>query len=61
MPNGRMELTRLPRTDAMNEIAWCYLEGFGCKKDKVSGIPRAWSGFSTLDQLVGSLWAAPRG
>lgn len=22
--------------DAMNEVAWCYLEGFGCKKDKVS-------------------------
>ena len=22
-------------TDAMNEIAWCYLEGFGGKKDKV--------------------------
>lgn len=21
--------------DAMNEAAWCYLEGFGCKKDKV--------------------------
>ncbi|KAK6062559.1 protein DSF2, partial [Seiridium cupressi] len=21
-------------TDAMNEVAWCYLEGFGCKKDK---------------------------
>lgn len=20
----------------MNEVAWCYLEGFGCKKDKVS-------------------------
>lgn len=20
----------------MNEAAWCYLEGFGCKKDKVS-------------------------
>lgn len=19
----------------MNEIAWCYVEGFGCKKDKV--------------------------
>jgi hypothetical protein len=19
----------------MNEVAWCYLEGFGCKKDKV--------------------------
>ncbi|KAK2593072.1 hypothetical protein QQS21_009238 [Conoideocrella luteorostrata] len=23
-------------SDAMNEAAWCYLEGFGCKKDKVS-------------------------
>ncbi|KAL5336685.1 hypothetical protein BJX70DRAFT_265863 [Aspergillus crustosus] len=23
--------------DAMNEAAWCYLEGFGGKKDKVSG------------------------
>jgi hypothetical protein len=21
--------------EAMNEVAWCYLEGFGCKKDKV--------------------------
>ncbi|KAE8444698.1 hypothetical protein EG329_014356 [Mollisiaceae sp. DMI_Dod_QoI] len=21
-------------TDAMNEVGWCYLEGFGCKKDK---------------------------
>jgi len=19
----------------MNEVAWCYVEGFGCKKDKV--------------------------
>ncbi|KAH6691719.1 putative cell cycle inhibitor [Plectosphaerella plurivora] len=26
-------------TDAMNETGWCYLEGFGCKKDKTpSGI-----------------------
>ncbi|KAI9728284.1 MAG: hypothetical protein M1834_007777 [Cirrosporium novae-zelandiae] len=25
-------------TDAMNEVAWCYLEGFGCKKDKVRAI-----------------------
>lgn len=24
--------------DAMNEVAWCYLEGFGCKKDKVGSI-----------------------
>lgn len=22
--------------DAMNETAWCYVEGFGCRKDKVS-------------------------
>lgn len=22
--------------DAQNEVAWCYVEGFGCKKDKVS-------------------------
>lgn len=27
----------LPK-DAMNEVAWCYLEGFGCKKDKVSSL-----------------------
>ena len=27
-------------TDAMNEAAWCYLEGFGGKKDKVSARPQ---------------------
>lgn len=27
-------------TDAMNEAAWCYLEGFGGKKDRVSEKPR---------------------
>lgn len=36
MSNDYMKLTCSPRTDAMNEVAWCYLEGFGCKKDKVS-------------------------
>lgn len=25
--------------DAMNEVGWCYLEGFGCKKDKVRFLP----------------------
>ena len=24
--------------DAMNEVAWCYVEGFGCKKDKVRSL-----------------------
>lgn len=33
---GMMALTIL---DAMNEVAWCYLEGFGCKKDKVYPTP----------------------
>lgn len=28
-----------PAPDAMNEVAWCYLEGFGCKKDKVRRAP----------------------
>lgn len=36
MPCGERKLIRRRRTDAMNEVAWCYLEGFGCKKDKAS-------------------------
>ncbi|CRK41679.1 hypothetical protein BN1723_018872, partial [Verticillium longisporum] len=28
-------------TDAMNEAAWCYVEGFGCKKDKVRHTARS--------------------
>lgn len=28
-------------TDAMNEVGWCYLEGFGGKKDKVR-VPSAY-------------------
>ncbi|TGJ76294.1 hypothetical protein E0Z10_g10899 [Xylaria hypoxylon] len=32
---GASELGRLiSGIDAINEAAWCYLEGFGCKKDK---------------------------
>lgn len=31
----------------MNEVAWCYLEGFGCKKDKVS--------FVTYQFLLGDI------
>lgn len=33
---GSFWLTFFALEDAMNEAAWCYLEGFGCKKDKVS-------------------------
>ena len=33
-------------TDAMNEAAWCYLEGFGGKKDKVcASFPESFSPF----------------
>lgn len=32
----QLRLTFVALEDAMNEAAWCYLEGFGCKKDKVS-------------------------
>lgn len=33
-----LQLTVSVSEDAMNEVAWCYLEGFGCKKDKVSSL-----------------------
>lgn len=35
-------------TDAMNEVARCYEEGFGGKKDKVSGSFGFWAGSSHL-------------
>lgn len=41
VPNGFRMLTDCAfshTVDAMNEVAWCYLEGFGTKKDKVSHI-----------------------
>lgn len=37
-------------TDAMNEVAWCYLEGFGTKKDKVSNAFHLFSPFSVLGE-----------
>jgi hypothetical protein len=56
-------------TDAMNEAAWCYLEGFGGKKDKVSLAACQWftsfrnSGPSTdecgLAQPLRSMEACP--
>jgi DNA-binding helix-hairpin-helix protein with protein kinase domain len=35
-PPTRAEADHRPDSDAMNEVAWCYFEGFGTKKDKVS-------------------------
>lgn len=40
-------------TDAMNEAAWCYLEGFGGKKDKVCR-PSTLSAFLLLAHLPSS-------
>ena len=39
-------------TDAMNETAWCYLEGFGGKKDKVrnSLASRCYSSFISSEE-----------
>jgi TPR repeat protein len=46
-------------TDAMNEAAWCYVEGFGGKKDKVSDEPLTYpfTAFSPSD--VRELDSAP--
>lgn len=40
--------------DAMNEVAWCYLEGFGGRKDKVSWVLAQ---EVTVQSWVGSLEA----
>ncbi|RDL38522.1 HCP-like protein [Venustampulla echinocandica] len=54
-------------TDAMNEVAWCYIEGFGCKKDKQWGVPHALSyssSFSHSDtnkaDILTPKWAAAK-
>jgi hypothetical protein len=72
MPDGRQhELTMFaPSADAMNEVAWCYLEGFGTKKDKVSvyhhqpslhNITRAIVGSPTVRVLpAGQQWCHAR-
>jgi TPR repeat protein len=45
-------------TDAMNEAAWCYLEGFGGKKDKVSSSASQlfliWYACGRMDKQYGS-------
>lgn len=38
--------------DAQNEVAWCYVEGFGCKKDKVSILSIPSSFYASLVNLA---------
>jgi TPR repeat protein len=42
-------------TDAMNEAAWCYLEGFGGKKDKVSRFSRGFINLAFVSSLARDL------
>ena len=42
-------------TDAMNEAAWCYLEGFGGKKDKV-GLSSSISSMQLQDPWLVDQW-----
>lgn len=46
-------------SDAMNEAAWCYLEGFGGKKDKV-GTYYCTSGLSCRAGDVIMVWQLAR-
>ncbi|KAL4744169.1 hypothetical protein BDV11DRAFT_210825 [Aspergillus similis] len=47
-------------TDAMNEVAWCYLEGFGGKKDKET---RSWEILGTSEHICTpcDMVTSPRG
>jgi len=43
-------------SDAQNEVGWCYVEGFGCKKDKVrqahlGSMPRRYPSFRRFAAL----------
>lgn len=38
--------------DAMNEVAWCYFEGFGGKKDKASGLLRSFPVRNAVDSVI---------
>ncbi|KAK0668119.1 hypothetical protein QBC41DRAFT_127431 [Cercophora samala] len=44
----------------MNEVAWCYLEGFGTKKDKVSGFCLTFSAVTFFDRLYARIWRSSR-
>lgn len=39
-------------TDAMNEAAWCYLEGFGGKKDKVRQVTPTGIGEASVPRVL---------
>lgn len=47
-------------TDAMNEAAWCYLEGFGCKKDKASHREKQLANTGMGDEGAGKRWVGLR-
>lgn len=38
--------------DAMDQVAWCYLEGFGGKKDKVCAFCAAFSNMNLVFFLL---------
>ncbi|KAL9947085.1 hypothetical protein ACHAQF_001032 [Verticillium nonalfalfae] len=43
-------------TDAMNEAAWCYLEGFGCKKDKFAAARYYRLAEKNGNKIMGNSW-----
>jgi len=40
--------------DAQNEAGWCYLEGFGCKKDKILILQKKAAKFYRMAEAQGN-------
>ncbi|KAJ4290135.1 hypothetical protein N0V88_006643 [Collariella sp. IMI 366227] len=43
-------------TDAMNEVGWCYLEGFGTKKDKFAAAKYYRLAEKNGNKIIGNSW-----
>lgn len=43
-------------TDAMNEVAWCYLQGFGGKKDKLLSAKYYRRAEKEGNKILGNSW-----